>query len=64
MEFDDQTARLFATFMLVNVVALVIAYRVIQKFGSLEGLVVFTFLVLTLPVVAQYYILKKNVDSP
>lgn len=60
MEFDEQNSKLVIMFISVNLVAALFGFGAVILFGALAGLMVFTLLVIFLPVLLQYLYLKKR----
>lgn len=60
MELNPQTLKLFSISAALNLGALAAALLTIYFVGVLEGIIVFTFLVLVLPVLIYYSIFKQR----
>lgn len=62
MELDQKTSKLLILFLSVNLVAAALGFAAVILFGAIAGLIVFTVLVIALPLLLQYlYISKKNI---
>lgn len=59
MDSDRKTLKLFSYSAALNTVALIVSAPFIHYIGVLEGLAVFTIIVLLLPLVAYYRLSKK-----
>lgn len=63
MEIDEKSSKLLIMFISINIVAAALGLATIALFGVLSGLILFTLLILTLPLGLQYFYLKKKSNN-